>query len=129
MLKEITLSVPEDIYRQVEQVATETQRAVTDVFLETISSKFPPYPAHPNRAAMQKEIAAYKEMHAHLVKKYLGKYVAIYQGELVDHDADPVTLHKRITTKYPEQVILSRKVQKAAEPILHMRSPRLERVP
>ncbi|MCB0092737.1 MAG: hypothetical protein KDE54_32845 [Caldilineaceae bacterium] len=129
MLKEITLSIPEDIYRQVEQVATETQRDVADLFLDTIASHFPTHPAHPDRAAMHKEIAAYKQMHADLVQKYLGEYVAIHQGELVDHDTDLVDLHKRITSNYPGKVILSRRVQKEADPVLHMRSPRLERMP
>lgn len=129
MRKEITLSIPEDIYRRVEQVALETQRNVAEVFIDTISSQFPSYPANPKRATMHKEIAAYKRMHADLVKKYLGEYVAIYQGELVDHDIDPVALHERITTNYPDRIVLSRKVQQEAEPILHMRSPRLERLP
>ncbi len=127
MLKQITLSVPEDVYRQVEQVARTTQSDVADLLLETIARTFSPYPANPNRAAMKREIAAYKAMHPELVKNYLSRYVAIYQGELVDYDIDPVALHQRIAIKYPEQIVLSRKVQKDAEPILHMRSPRFER--
>ena len=129
MLREITLSVSEDIYCQVELVATETHRDVREVLLVTISNEFSPYPVHPHRTAMKKEIAAYQKMHALLTPKYLGEYVAIYQGELLDHDTDPVALHKRITAKYPAQVILTRKVRKEAEPVLHMRSPRLERLP
>lgn len=128
MIKEITLSVPEEVYRRIEQVALETQRNVEDVFMDTISSQFPSYPAHPERATMHKEIAAYTRMHTELVQTYLGEYVAIYQGELVDHDADPVALHERITATYPDKIVLSRKVQREAEPILHMRSPRLERL-
>ena len=127
MLREITLPVPEDIYRQVERVATETQRDVIDVLLDIISSEFAPYPENPNRAAMKQEIAGYKKMHPDLAQKYLGQYVAIYQGKLVDHDVDPVALHKRVTARYPGKVVLSRKVGDDAEPILHMRSPRFER--
>ena len=95
----------------------------------TLTELLPTYPGHPDRAAMRKEIAAYQKMHSDLVKTYLGEYVAIYQGELVDHDADPVALHERITTNYPDKVVLSRKVQKDADPVLHMRSPRLARLP
>jgi hypothetical protein len=128
MFKQITLSLPEDVYRQVQQVAMTKQSNVTDVLLDTISDTFAPYPANPNRAAMKKEIAAYKTIHAELVKKYLGQYVALYQGKLVAHDADPVALHRRITAKYPGEVVLCRKVQEEAEPVLYMRSPRLERL-
>lgn len=41
---------------------------------------------------MQQEIEAYKEMHGKLVTDYLGMNVAIYQGRLIDYDADVVTL-------------------------------------
>ena len=77
---------------------------------------------------MDAEIAAYEAMHGELVKKFLGQYVAIYQGRLVDHDDDPVVLHQRIEKHYPATTVLSRKVQKEAVPVLHMRSPRLERL-
>jgi len=128
MLRQITLSLPEDIYRQIQRVATTTQSNVTDVLLATIANTFAPYPVNSNRAAMKKEIAAYKTMHAELVEKYLGQYVALYQGKVVAHETDPVALHRRITATYPGKVVLCRKVQKEVEPILHMRSPHLERL-
>ena len=127
MSKQITLPIPEDVYRQVENVAATTNRDVVEVLLETISHTFAPFPVNPNRVAMKKEIEAYKAMHPELVKKYLGQYVAIYQGQLVDHDADPVALHRRITAQFPHKTVLSRLVHEEAESILHMRSPRLER--
>jgi hypothetical protein len=127
MLKEIMLPLPEELYRQLEQLATETQRNVVDVLLEAVSKQFSPYPVNPNREAMKKEIVAYEELHTELALKYLGEYVAIYQGKLADHDLDPVALHQRITAKYPNKVVLSRRVQSDPKPVLQMRSPRLER--
>ena len=85
------------------------------------------YPVHPHRAQMQREIAAYRSLHPKLVQSHLGHFVAIYQGQLVDADADPVALHQRISARYPGKVVLSRKVQVEADPVLQMRSPRLER--
>ena len=119
MSKQITLPIPEDIYRQVENVAATTGRDVVDVLLETISRTFAPFPGNPQRAAMKKEIEAYKAMHPELVKKYLGQYVAIYQGRLVDHDAYPVALHQRITAAFPHKTVLSCLVQEEAELVLH----------
>ena len=127
MSKQITLPIPEDVYRQVENVAATTNRDVVEVLLETISHTFAPFPVNPNRVAMKKEIEAYKAMHPELVKKYLGQYVAIYQGQLVDHDADPVALHRRVAAEFPHKTLLSRLDQEEAEPVLHMRSPHLER--
>lgn len=128
MQKELMLSIPEEIYRQIERVATETQRNVAAVALDTISLAFPLYPAHPDRAQMKKEIAAYHSLHSELRESHLGHFVAIYQGQLVDSDTDPIALHQRISTRYPGKVVLSRKVQVEAEPVLYMRSPRLERI-
>lgn len=129
MLKQITLSLPENIYYQVQRAAMSSQRNIADVLVDTISSKFTPYPIHPNRAAMKKEIAAYQAMHTKLVEQYLGEYVALYQGEVVAHNVDPVALHRHVTEIYPEKVVLCRQVQKDAEPVLNMRSPRLESLP
>ncbi len=84
------------------------------------------FSVHPDREAMQKEIAAYLQLHPQLVSTFLGQYVAVYEGQVVDHDTDPAALHKRIKANFPNKVVLSRKVTTDPEPILHMRSPRLE---
>jgi hypothetical protein len=59
-------------------------------------------------------------MHSELVRQFLGQYVAIYQGQVIDHDVDPVALHQRISTRYGGKVVLSRKVQKESKPLLHI---------
>ncbi len=72
---------------------------------------------------MKREVAAYRTLHPELVKKYLDQYVAIYRGELVDHDADPVSLHNRIVADFPGEIVLSRKVEPEPDLDLNMRSP------
>ncbi|MCP4356723.1 MAG: hypothetical protein GY796_01735 [Chloroflexi bacterium] len=67
----------------------------------------------------------YKKLHPQLVKQYLGKFVAIFQGELVDHDADKEALFFRIKENFPDQVVLQRQVLPDPDPLLHFRSPRL----
>ncbi|MBX3060897.1 MAG: hypothetical protein KF770_30920 [Anaerolineae bacterium] len=69
------------------------------------------FPMHPDREQMLREIEAFKLMHRQLVQEHLGQYVAIFQGKLVDHDSDPVALLQRIKQKYPDQVVLRRKVE------------------
>lgn len=87
------------------------------------------YSGHPNRDAMKHEIDAYHRMHPELLATHLHEYVSIFQGEVVDYDEDPVALHKRIKANFPDKVVLSRKVLTEPEPIINMRSPRLEHAP
>ncbi len=86
------------------------------------------YYKNPTRDVMKREIEAYHQLHTALVATHLGEFVAIFQGQVVDHDEDPVALHQRVKTNFPEKIVLSRKVTVEPEPIVHMRSPRLERV-
>lgn len=128
VLEEPALNISETALLSEEALAEDWNRPEEDEAWSSLQQAHPfePYPTHPKRAAMKKEIKAYQAIHSELVTKFLGQYVAIYQGELVDHDPDPVALHERITAKYPKKVVLSRRVQKNAEPVLQMRSPRLE---
>lgn len=126
MSTQILLDVPDDVYRQVRNVAARTQRAVSDVLLDTIAISFAPFPVHPRRAEMSLNVDAFVAMHPALVKEYLGKTVAILDGHLVDADADPVALLQRVRRDYPNQVVLRRKVEAEPERELHIRHPRIE---
>lgn len=60
---------------------------------------------------------------------YAGQYVAVLQGEVVDHDVDRLTLAQRIRTRYPETPVLITAAEARAPREFHIRSPRLERLP
>ncbi len=78
---------------------------------------------------MERKIAAFQQIHASLLKRYRGEYVAIYQGQLVDHDNDKVALLERIEQTYPNKFVLMRPVQEQPEREFYFRSPRyIERV-
>ena len=124
MSKQVTLTLPEPVYQRAQQVAASTHRDVHEVLSEALAQTFRPFPVDKNRELMLREVAAFRALHPHLVQQYPGKYVAIYQGQLIDHDSDPVALLKRINQKYPDKVILRRKVEKDPDPVLHFRSPR-----
>lgn len=126
MSTQILLDVPDDVYRQVRNVAARTKRAVSDVLLDTIARSFAPFPVNPQRAEMARNGDAFVAMHPALVKEYLGKTVAILDGHLVDADADPVALLQRVRRDYPNQVVLRRKVEAEPERELHIRHPRIE---
>ncbi|MEZ4706588.1 MAG: hypothetical protein R3A44_05245 [Caldilineaceae bacterium] len=76
---------------------------------------------------MEQNVAAYKAMHGELVARYLGQFVAICTGKLVDHDSDPVALLTRVRTDYPHQVVLRQRVELAPERELRIRHPQIEK--
>lgn len=123
---QVLLQVPDEIYHQANRIAVRTRRDVADILLETITRSFAPLPVDDNRLAMNQNVEAFIALHVELVKHYLGQYVAICEGQLVDHDLDPVVLLQRIRTRFPGQVVLRRKVESIPERELHIRHPRIE---
>jgi hypothetical protein len=79
------------------------------------------------RDKIRAEVEAFRAMHPDLVKQYSGKYVALYKGQLVDHDEDFQALHHRIRQRFGRQPVLLRQVTSEPERVLVIRSPRLER--
>jgi hypothetical protein len=125
MSTQITLTIPDNVYQQAEQVAQTSNRPVTEVLAETLVSAFPPLDVNSNREAMQREVAAFEIMHSDLWKQYAHQYVAIFQKKVIDHDIDELALVERIDKKYPEAVVLIRQVLPQLPKALVFRSPRL----
>jgi len=122
----ILLQVPDDIYRRVKTVAIRTQRDVAEVLLESITRSFVPFPVDPNRAGMNQNVEAFHALHPTLVETYLGQFVAIHEGQLVDHDSDPISLLQRVRARYPNRVVLRRKVESVPERELRINHPQIE---
>ncbi len=76
---------------------------------------------------MQQEITAYYHMHTDLLQHFKGQYVAVHQGQVVDHDAEQLALYLRIRQHYPEEVVLIRQVRPEAEKSWMIRTPKFER--
>ena len=79
---------------------------------------------HPQRDRMNREVAAFESMHEELKESYLGQFVAMRQGKVIDSDADEQPLIVRVRGRFPADVVLFRKVQEILPPVLVFRSPR-----
>ncbi len=77
---------------------------------------------------MDREIDAYEKMHPELTKKFLGQYVAIYDGQVIDVDNDRWELLARVDDNYPEEIVLIRKVEEELPAPIYIRSPRFSTV-
>ncbi len=70
---------------------------------------------------------AYERLHAQLLVQCFGEHIAIYNGQVVDHDPKFERLHVRIRQKYGNQPVLLRRVEPQPERELMFRSPRMEK--
>ncbi len=58
-------------------------------------------------------------MYAQLKTRYLGQYVAIHKGQLVDTDADCGSLFLRIQKQYGDLIVLIRQVRETPDEVYH----------
>ncbi len=124
MSMQVTVTLPDNIYRQAEQVAQTTNQPIADVLAETISRAFPPLHINENRAKMEQEIAAFETLHADLQQTHLNQFVVVRQGVVIDHDFDELALVERIEAQYPDEIVLIRQVLPQIPSPLRFRSPR-----
>lgn len=120
-----TLEIPIELYDRIERLAALREEAVAYLLEEALDLvEDQTHVLDDESAAMGKEEAAYRAMHSELFEKYAGQYVAVYKGKLVDFDADELAIYRRIDKRYPHDIVLMKKVEKAPEKIYHFRSPR-----
>ncbi len=120
MATQILLTIPDELFDQARRLAKVKKQDVSDLLVDSIVLEKSTSEDDP----VERERQAYLSLHEQLKEKYPGEYVAIYQGKLVDHDADGVALSSRINKKYPHDFVLMRKVEPEPERILYFRSPR-----
>lgn len=93
--------------------------------LSAAATQPPPFFVAAEGDVMEQEIAAYAAHHAELVREYLGQYVAIHQGKVVDSDKDRMALRQRLMVTHPNVIILVRQVKAALPTSIHVRSPKI----
>jgi hypothetical protein len=65
----------------------------------------------PDRSAMQREETAFQAMAPQLLAQYENEYVAVYQGEVIDHDPDQGDLVRRLDQTHSDTVVLVEKIK------------------
>jgi hypothetical protein len=117
LLVEIPLS--DDLYVRAQKVARQRDVPVAQLLAEHLEATLPEPLAVGNKdkdTAVMQEWAAYHALHPQLQQEYLGEYVAIYQGKLVDHDPHQLQLVKRLDLNYPTQFVFVRQITPDPEP-------------
>lgn len=134
MAMKITVKLPDQLYQRTQRFAQLHQQELEEAISSLLEQALAVDEAddevidlsEPDPAA-DREMQAYIALHSTLKEQYLGKYVAIYHGKLIDFDDNPGALLDRIETQYPEEFVWLTKV--GPEPIqtFTIRSPRVVR--
>jgi hypothetical protein len=125
----LTIQVPltENTYQRVKQWAKAHQQDLGEAIAEYLDDTLPDTsvipPAEPD-AALLREKEAFIALHPQLKAQYYDQYVAIYEGKLIDHDANYGALVRRIDAQYPDTFVWLAKVEDEPMRELVIRSPR-----
>jgi hypothetical protein len=76
---------------------------------------------------IEAEKQEYLRQHAQLKRIYLGHFIAMHNGQVIDHDQNFEAIHRRIRQKYGREAILVRRVEEEPDRPLIWRSPRISR--
>ena len=126
MATQITLTIPDKLYKRAQQLAQSRNRDVVDVLVSSIilDDNEEQLTYEPDEA-VEREKAAYLAMHSSLWQKYPNQHVAIYQGNLIDQDSNLDVLWQRIDEKYPDQFVWVATVTREPIKTINMPSFRL----
>ena len=89
MSEQITITVSNKVYQRIVEKAKQSRTDVSALVNDVVANAFVPETSakNPAQEKMMQEVEAYQQMHPQLVEKYAGQFVAIHNGQLVDHDS------------------------------------------
>lgn len=112
-----TVTLDPVLYRGVEQAAQEARATPEAILAEALRRHL----WELDRRRIAEESKAYRRQHADLKTRYLGQYIAMLKGEVVDHDADFQALWQRVRQRFGRTPVLITQVGEEPETILARR--------
>ena len=125
MASTVTITIPEALHKRVEKLAASRAQSVPDLLADAVALAENETGQSEQQKRMAREERAYRALHAELLESNQGAFVAIFQGKLVDSDRDELALLQRIDAKYPDEIVLIKRVESLPQRPLVVRSPRL----
>ena len=109
-----TVVVTPELYRRVEQVSLEQKTSVDEILAQAIRH----YLWDTDRRRISEESQFYRQQHADLKTHFLGQYIAMHSGRVVDHDTDLQTLRRRVHERFGRTPVMITLVEDLADPAL-----------
>ncbi len=94
--------IEQKLYQRAEQVAHEQSRSIGDILNAALQS----YLWELDRRKITEESAHYRRQHAQLRQEYLGEYIAMHRGAVVDHSEDFTQLRQRMQERFPNTAVM-----------------------
>ena len=116
------LVIEPQLYSRVEQAADEHKIGVDRILTDALRR----YLWELDRRKISEESQAYQQRHAELKAQYLGQYIAMHNGEVVDHDMDVTVLRQRVHQQLGRRPVMITLVEEVAERPLVRHGFRLE---
>ncbi len=105
------VAIEQGLYKRVEEVAQEENASIGDLFSQAIRQ----YLWDLERKKISKETSIYHKRHEELKNQYLGQYIAMHNGQVVDHDQDFQIVRQRVRKRFGRTSIMITKVEEIAE--------------
>ena len=97
-----TVVLDQDVYERLETLAKE-RLTTADTLVGDAARQ---YLWELERQKISEESAIYRKRHAEIKEKFLGEYIAMHEGEVVDHDEDMERLWRRIRQRFGRTPIM-----------------------
>lgn len=117
-----TLTLDNTLYNQISDVATEDKTTPSDVVREA----FKLYAWQRQQEQVSAEAKHYRQQHADLKKRYIGLFVAMLNGEVIDSDREFLPLHKRIRKQHGNRGVFITQVNQEPLQTLQRRNYQFE---
>ncbi len=97
-----TITLDQNVYKRLKEAAEEHE-TTADALLEDAARQ---YLWELERQKISEESELFRQQYPELKQKYLGRYIAMHQGKVVDHDVDEDALWQRVRERYGRTPVL-----------------------
>ncbi len=109
-----TVVVELELYKRIEEAAVEHEASTDEIFAEAVRS----YLWDLRRRKISEESKIYRQRYPELKDRYLGQYIAMHKGQVVDHDTDFKLLRQRVRKRFGRTPVLMTLVKDSPEWVL-----------
>lgn len=126
----VTLNISGDLYERARHLAIRRRQDVLQLIEEALDQGLSLTNENSDRdfsepdETVDREEAAFHRLRPFLRQQYPDEYVAIYNGDLVDHDPDQVQLYLGVKTQHPGKFVWIAPVLSQPEEVYVQHSPR-----